>query len=270
MTIPRAVPDDAARDDAGPDGAARGRDLPDTAPQPGAPHTAQPGAPDAPLQPGAPAAAAVKRSGLSQVMGEDFSLAEAIGGVRGLVESMAPGLVFVVVFIATRELLPPLIASLAVAVLAMVLRLVARTPLTQAAGGLIGVLVGVVWAWRSGEAANYFAMGLWTNGAYAVGLTLALLLGWPAVGVVVSLLKGQDMSWRTDPARRALRGRYALATWLWVGMFLVRLAVQVPLYVSAEVAWLGTARLAMGLPLWGLTLWATWVLVKGSTAPAER
>ncbi|MPV38565.1 DUF3159 domain-containing protein [Georgenia subflava] len=202
--------------------------------------------------------------------GEDFSVAETIGGVRGLVESMAPGLVFVVVFIATRELVPPLVASLAVAVLAMVLRLVARTPLTQAAGGLVGVLIGVVWAWRSGEAENYFAMGLWTNGAYAVALTVALLVGWPAVGVVVSLLKSQDFSWRTDPAQSARRARYRLATWLWVGMFVLRLAVQVPLYVNAEVAWLGTARLVMGLPLWGLTLWATWVLVREPAAAAAR
>lgn len=215
-------------------------------------------------------AEAAKGSAMRQLVGEDFSLAETIGGVRGLVESMAPGLVFVVVFIATGELVPPLVASLAVAVVAMVLRLVARTPLTQAAGGLVGVLIGVVWAWRTGEAQDYFAFGLWTNGAYAVVLTVALLAGWPVVGLVVSLLKGQDFSWRTDPAQRARLARYRLATWLWVGMFLLRLAVQIPLFLQAEVAWLGTARLVMGLPLWGLTLWATWVLVREPASAAAR
>lgn len=270
MTVPHAAPDDdAARTDttrpdaAGLGGAApagAGPDGPDGA---GAGPEAGRAGDDLPV-------AVAQRSGLAQVMGEDFSLADAIGGVRGLVESMAPGFVFIVVFIATGQLVPPLVASLAVAVLAMVLRLVARTPLTQAAGGLIGVVIGVVWAWRSGEAADYFAMGLWTNGAYALALTVALLLGWPAIGVIVAMLKGQDMSWRTDPAQRPLRTRYVLATWLWVGMFLLRLAVQLPLYFQSEVAWLGTARLVMGLPLWGLTLWATWVLVKGSGAPARR
>jgi hypothetical protein len=215
-------------------------------------------------------AEAAKGSAMRQLVGEDFSLAETIGGVRGLVESMAPGLVFVVVFIATGDLVPPLIASLAVAVVAMVARLVARTPLTQAAGGLVGVVVGVVWAWRTGEAQDYFAFGLWTNGAYAVVLTVALLVGWPVVGVVVSLLRGQDFSWRTDPAQRARLARYRLATWLWVGMFLLRLAVQIPLFLQAEVAWLGTARLVMGLPLWGLTLWATWVLVREPASAADR
>ncbi len=52
------------------------------------------------------------------------------------------------------------------------------------------------------------------------------------------------------------------ATWLWVAMFGLRLAVQVPLYLGASVGWLGTARLVMGVPLWALTLWVTWLLVR--------
>ncbi|KAE8764212.1 DUF3159 domain-containing protein [Georgenia thermotolerans] len=207
---------------------------------------------------------------MNQILGENFSVADAVGGVRGLVESVAPGLVFVVVFIATGALVPPLVASLAVAVLAMIVRLVQRTPVTQAAGGLVGVLIGVLWAWRSGEAANYFAMGLWTNAAYAVALLVALVAGWPAVGVVVSLLKGEGFAWRKDPALLARRRRFVLATWLWIGMFVLRLAVQVPLYLDASVAWLGTARIVMGVPLWALTLWATWVLVREPRAPAAR
>ncbi|MHB1063196.1 MAG: DUF3159 domain-containing protein [Georgenia sp.] len=225
----------------------------------------------APVEPARSAAAeAVAASGLKQILGADFSLADSIGGVRGLVESMAPGLVFVIVFVVTRELVPPLVASLVVAVVAMVLRLLQRTSLTQAVGGLIGVVIGVVWAWRSGAAQDYFAWGLWTNGAYAVGLTVTVLARWPAVGVVVALLRGQDMSWRKDPGQASRRARYALTTWLWIAMFLLRLAVQIPLYLSAEVAWLGTARLVMGLPLWGLTLWATWVLVREPAAAEAR
>ena len=59
-------------------------------------------------------------------------------------------------------------------------------------------------------------------------------------------------------------------------MFAARLLVQVPLYLAGEVALLGIARLVMGVPLWGLTLWLTWLLVRGvgrtqppSDAPAS-
>lgn len=58
------------------------------------------------------------------------------------------------------------------------------------------------------------------------------------------------------------------ATWLWIALFVARLAVQVPLYLDASTAWLGTARLVMGVPLWALALWITWLLVRERPAPA--
>lgn len=226
--------------------------------------------------------------GMRTLAAEHFSLAEAIGGVRGLVESLAPGLVFVVVFVASSNLTWSLVASVGVAVVAVAVRLVQRTPVTQALGGLLGVVIGVIWAWRSGEGRNYFAWGLWTNGAYLVALTVSILVRWPFVGVVEALRAGWGPGGRTSQAAtvdepsepseeptapawtawrsdRSLRRRYALVTWLWVAMFGLRLVVQVPLYNQGEVGWLGTARLVMGVPLWALVLWLTWVLVRRPT-----
>ncbi|WP_298457012.1 DUF3159 domain-containing protein [uncultured Cellulomonas sp.] len=207
--------------------------------------------------------------GVGAVLGEDFSVADAVGGVRGLVESVAPGMVFVVAYVATSSLTPALVASVAVTLAAVVLRLVQRTPVTQALAGVVGVAIGVFWAWRSGEAQDYFAYGLWTNAAYLVACVVSVLVGWPLVGVVVGLLRGEGTAWRAD---RTQRRRYALATWVWVAMFGVRLVVQVPLYLGASVGWLGTARLVMGVPLWALTLWVTWLLVRtpGSSPARSR
>ena len=214
---------------------------------------------------------AVARSRMGQLAGESFSLAEAIGGVRGLVESVAPGLVFIVVYlVAGQELLPPLIASLAVALALVIARLVGGTPVTQALGGVVGVLIGVVWAWRSGQAQDYFVFGLWTNAAYAAALLVSVLVRWPVVGVVTALLRQDGFAWRTDPAQRPRLRRYTAATWLWIALFAARLAVQVPLYLDAATAWLGTARLVMGVPLWALTLWLTWVLVRERRAPEAQ
>lgn len=214
---------------------------------------------------------AVARSRMGQLAGESFSLAEAIGGVRGLVESVAPGLVFIVVYLVARqELLPPLIASLAVALALVIARLVGGTPVTQALGGVVGVLIGVVWAWRSGQAQDYFVFGLWTNAAYAAALLVSVLVRWPVVGVVTALLRQEGFAWRTDPAQRPRLRRYTAATWLWIALFAARLAVQVPLYLDAATAWLGTARLVMGVPLWALTLWLTWVLVRERRAPEAQ
>ena len=64
--------------------------------------------------------------------------------------------------------------------------------------------------------------------------------------------------------------RYTAATWLWIGLFAARLAVQVPLYLDGDVGWLGTARLVMGIPLWALVLWLTWILVRRPATAGPR
>jgi hypothetical protein len=53
-------------------------------------------------------------------------------------------------------------------------------------------------------------------------------------------------------------------------LFLVRLAVQLPLYLAGAVVALGIARTAMGLPLFGLGLWLTWRLVRRNPSPGSR
>ena len=223
-------------------------------------------APDEPAAPG---------RGLRSLTADEFSAADAIGGWRGAVESVAPGVLFVLVYlVAGQRMAPALIASLGAAVLAVLVRLAQRTPVTQALSGVLGVLIGVVWAWRTGRAQDYFLYGLWVNVGYGVGTLATVLLGFPLVGLVVGLFDkhgplaggpwGRVVAWRSDPV---LRRRYALATWPWVAMFALRLAVQVPLYRSAQVAWLGTAKLVMGLPLTALVLWFSWRVVRGSAAP---
>lgn len=227
--------------------------------------------------------AEVPAKGLRALTEDEFSVLASVGGVRGVVEAMAPGLVFVVVFVVSRELTPALVSSMSVALLAVAARLVQRTPLTQALGGLLGVAVGVFWAWRSGEASDYFLVGLWTNVAYLAALLVLTVLRWPVVGLVVEGLRagfgspttGADdapapvwsTAWRQDAA---LMRRYMLATWLWVGLFAVRLAVQWPLWLMDRTVWLGTARLVMGIPLWALVLWGTWLLVRRPASPGAQ
>ena len=209
--------------------------------------------------------------GLRAVAGDDFSFADAIGGVRGLAESTLPGLVFVVVFVPTRALTPSLVAALGVALAAVVVRLVQRTAVTQAFSGVLGIAVGVAWAWWSGRAQDFFAGGLLANVGYLLAMVVSVAVRWPAVGVVVGLLRGEDTAWRTDPGRAHERRRFVWATWVLAAVFALRLAVQVPLYLAGEdaVGALGAAKLAMGLPLFAVGLWITWLLVGSRAARAD-
>ncbi|WNM25710.1 DUF3159 domain-containing protein [Demequina capsici] len=208
-----------------------------------------------------------RQPGLAALLSsEEFSLHQAIGGWRGFAESVAPGLVFVVAFLVWGGFRVPVIASVATVVVLVVARLVGRTPITQALSGVVGVALGAVWAWRAGDAGEYFLPGLWINAAWAAGVLLTMVVRWPLVGVVVALLRGGGMAWRKVPA--AMR-RYQWGTALLAGMFVLRLLVQVPLYLADRVAVLGTAKLAMGLPLTALTLWAIWFLVRTVERPEE-
>ena len=72
-------------------------------------------------------------------------------------------------------------------------------------------------------------------------------------------------AWRADPQRMRVFRR---ASWLWVGMFSARLVVQLPLYLAGAVVALGIARTALGVPVFALCLWLSWLLVRSVRQPA--
>ncbi|MDR2453590.1 MAG: DUF3159 domain-containing protein [Bifidobacteriaceae bacterium] len=211
-------------------------------------------------EPGAPGG-----SGWRALLAEEFSFAEAMGGVRGMVESVLPGLVFVVVYVVRPALWPPLGASLGLALLLAVVRLIGRSSVMGAVSGLGGIALGVAWAALSGKAEGFFAPGLWINGAYLAGCLISIALRWPAVAVVCAALTGRLETFRRD---RAFQRRGAAATWLMAALFALRLAVQLPLYFSGQVAALGTVKLALGAPPFAALLWLSWLIMRPVLRPA--
>lgn len=221
------------------------------------------------------AARAQRNRGLAQAGKADFSLAQAVGGPRGVVEAVLPGLLYVVVFTATRELTPAIVVSVGAAVLAVLARVVTRSSPSQALAGVVGVLVCAFLAGSTGDARDYYVPGFLVNvGSCLVYLAstipfrrfsvpgTSLRLGpgpFPVLGLVIGPLTGENLRWRRDPAR--LRA-YQRVTWLFAALFVARLVVQVPLYLADQVGALGIARLVMGIPMFALAVWITWVVLK--------
>lgn len=206
---------------------------------------------------------------MDQATSEDFSWSEALGGTRGVIEATAPGLVFVIVFVATRALVPTLVAASCVALLACVLRLVQRQGLQQALSGLFGVAIGVTFAAATGRGENYFAWGIATNAAMALAFALSVLLRRGLVAQFYGPLTGLGTGWQSDPTHADLARRCNLLTWMWAGIFALRVAVQAPLWLGGQVAALGVAKLALGLPLFALGAWATWWGLRGYSSSSE-
>ena len=193
------------------------------------------------------------------------TLAEAVGGPLGAAETALPGVAYVVAYTATgSDTEAAAVVAVGVALVLAVARLVRRESPRYALSGLIGVAFAAFIAARSGRAENFFLPGLLLNTAYAAGFLVSLAVRRPLVGVVVGQLDGEGSSWRDDPDRMRA---FTRATLLWAGLFLLRLAVQLPLYLAGAVVALGIARTAMGLPLFALGLWLTYRLVR---RPAPR
>ncbi|CAQ01752.1 MAG: DUF3159 domain-containing protein [Clavibacter sp.] len=228
---------------------------------PGEPASVSASAPGEAL--GASMAQAAERAGLGQAArGETMTAAAlltAMGGVRGVLEAIVPGLLFLVAFTLTRDIVLSVAVPVTVAVVAVVARLVQRSAFAPAVGGLVGIVISAVLALRSGEGRDFYALGLWTNGAYFAVLLVSVVVGWPLVGVAVGFLMGDGTAWRQDRRKaRALR----LLTLVWVGFFALRLAVQLPLYLADSIDALGVARLVMGTPLYGVLLVLSWLFVR--------
>ena len=186
------------------------------------------------------------------------SLLASMGGWLGLAEGVLPSLVFLVVFQLAGGLLPAVIASLVLSALFVGWRLLRRQTLTAAIGGAVGVALSAALALFTAQSRNFFALGLLTNAVYGAVLLVSVLVRWPLIGVAASLLLG-DPAWRQDAAKRRL------GTWLtllWVGLFAVRLVVELPFYLAGRTEALGIARLVLGVPLYAPVLVVTVLAVQ--------
>jgi hypothetical protein len=184
----------------------------------------------------------------------------AFGGKKGLIDSGVPSIVFLVVFNIAHELKTALIASLIVSAVLTIIRLAMRDTLQHAISGFVGSLICAWFANRTGNASDLYIPKLLTNLAYGSAYLIANLSGWPILGLLLGPILGENLLWRNNPERKRA---YLRASWLWVGLFFTRIAVQYPIYRSGNVNLLGTVNLAMGYPLFIATGYGSWLILKG-------
>ena len=226
---------------------------------------------------------------------------DQLGGWRGMVDASLPTIAFIVAN-GISGLTVGIWAAVVAAVLVFLLRLVRRESIQQAISGLFAVAVAVFIAARTGEARDFFVIGIIRNLAIGVVVLGSLLVRRPLVGVIAEFLAPSHLgsmaghklpSFRyrlrrgTDPvvvadtpvpgaARpadpapdtpwredpRVLRA-YGWLTVLWGGVFLLRGVVQYVFYRADEVGLLGTSSVVLGLPVTAVQLVVTlWVVAR--------
>lgn len=198
-------------------------------------------------------------------IGEKELLDKALGGWRGLVDSALPSLLFVVIFVFQKDLNLALITSVVTGLVLLVFRLFEKKSLTQVIGGFFGLLFSVFLTWRTNDASNFFLTGIITNLVYGLALFISLIVKRPLLGYIVGSLIGNTSGWLKD---KLLVKAYTTITWIWVGVFSVRVAVQVPLYLSDNIAVLGPIKIFMGWPLYLFAAWISYRIVQTARSKA--
>lgn len=190
-------------------------------------------------------------------------LAEAFGGVRGIVEAAVPTATFTVFYLTTRDLTLALIIASALTAVLLIVRVAQRSNPQFVINALVGIGIAALFASRSGEARDVFLPGIIYNAGYAVVLLATVVIGWPAIGLMIGALVGDLTQWRTDPGMRRLCNRLTL---LFALPCVVRVVVQYPLYLADQIGWLGASKIVMGWPLQIAALLAmVWLLSRNST-----
>ncbi|KHK97544.1 hypothetical protein LK09_11140 [Microbacterium mangrovi] len=210
---------------------------------------------------GAALGSAARRAGFDPAQADSTGhvVWHAMGGWRGVLESVLPGLAFVVTYTITRQLVLPLVVSLGIAVVFTLVRLVSRQPVTAALGGLVATAIAAGIALWTGRAQDNFLWGFFIDLLFGAVLLISLLVRRPLIGLAVGWLMDDAPGWREDPRKRRT---FFWLTVLWTGLFAARLIVEVPLYLAGAVTALGTVKLLMGLPLFAPLVAVSWLAVR--------
>jgi len=196
-------------------------------------------------------------------MGEKELLNRAIGGWRGLIDSALPSMLFLVVFVFQNNLNNALTAALILGGVLLIIRIWERKSLAQVLSGFVGLSISVLITWRTNNASNFFLTGIIANAVYGAALLVSVLIRKPLLGYLVGSLVGDTSGWLKHPL---LVRAYTTVTWIWVGVFSLRLLVQVPLYLKDNIALLGSVKIFMGWPLYLFAVWLTYQIVKTARA----
>jgi hypothetical protein len=213
---------------------------------------------------------------------------DQLGGWRGMVDATLPTVAFIVAN-SLAGLRPGIWAALVTAVLVFVLRLVRRESIQHAVSGLFAVAIAVAIAAWSGQARDFFVLGILRSAAITVVLAGSILVRRPLVGYAAEFLAPSHLGAMAGHSLPGLRRRrqevptevpadvraeaprpervaepaperhwredprtlraYGWLTALWAASFAVRAVVQGLFYQRDDVDLLGTASVVLGLPV---------------------
>src|SRR5690349_23988155 len=175
------------------------------------------------------------------------SLASLLGGRGGALDASLPPLAFVAGWLLWGHSIGAgAVAAVLCGLVIGVVRFVRGEKPRAVVLSVLLVVAAALVAVYTGRVEDFFLIQLLSNAASALAWAGSIAVRWPLLGVVVGTLLGQKTRWRRDPA---LLSAYSVASWAWVGQYVLRVAVFTPLWLDAQVVWLVTVRALLSWPL---------------------
>jgi hypothetical protein len=209
-------------------------------------------------------------------------IAEQLGGVRGLVESSVPVLVFVVfnvlfgsavLGLEKRTALYWAIGGAVFSALAIgAFRLARREPVRHAVNGLFGIAIGAYLAWRTGNAEDFYLPGILLTFGQAAVLLLSTAVRKPLIGYAWGIManKGHQDWFGNGKLFRT----FQWLTLIWVVSLSFRAGIQLFLWAQHEANALGIVRILISWPIYAATFaytaWAIHRVTAAQRIPGEE
>ncbi len=137
------------------------------------------------------------------------------------------------------------ISAVSVVVLIGIVRIAFKQTFKYAFGGLVAVLIAAAFAYMAGQAANFFLPRI-IGSAFLLILTLgSLLAGKPVAALASHLSRGWNLKWYWRPD---IKPAYTEVTCLWLLFLLMRLLIQITLFLQADILRLTLVNILLGMP----------------------
>lgn len=193
-------------------------------------------------------------------------LSESLGGARGMLEAALPFVAFTVSWVAGRQLYWSLAAAVGTALLLGLVRLAQRQSLKFVAQAIFPIMIAALIASRTGRAEDIFLPGILYNGVLALVSALTIVLRYPLVGFLIGAALGDPTGWAKD---RGLVRMTSKLTAVLAVPYVLRFAIQLPLFLSGQVVWLGISKVVLGWPLLLAALFVMGLMLSKGRTPME-
>lgn len=138
-----------------------------------------------------------------------------------------------------------IVFAILIASILSIFRFFKRQSIIYVLGGMTGVIIASLFAIVSDNAASFFLPKVIGSGFLSLVSLISVMVGRPLAALMSHITRGWEFDWFLRPD---IKPAYNEVTLAWAGLFLIRMLIQLVLFIKGDLAQLGGANLILGFP----------------------